>query len=270
MAKAKVLIFSGYGTNCEKETAYSAKIVGSKEVIVAHFSEIVQERVKLTNYNFIIFPGGFLDGDRLGAAQAASVRIKFTKTRSGKSLIEMLKFVIDNGGLILGICNGFQLLVKLGFLPSCKGKYFERHVSLTYNDSAKFEDRWVYLKCNHNSKCVFTTGLDRLFLPIRHGEGKIVALNEEIVESLRRDGHIVMQYTDPNGNITYDYPYNPNGSILSIAGLTDPSGQVFGLMPHPEAFNHFTNHPMWTRREVKEPLGIEIFRNAVKFLEQNT
>ncbi len=270
MAKAKVLIFSGYGTNCERETAYCAKIAGAEEVKIAHFYEIVKEEVKIENYNFVIFPGGFLDGDRLGAAQAASVRFRFTKTKSGRSIVEEIKKLLDRGGVILGICNGFQLLVKIGLLPACMGRYLDRQVSLTYNDSARFEDRWVYLKTNLDSKCIFLKGLDRLFLPVRHGEGKLITLDPNIKNKLKEENHIALYYTDPKGTPTQKYPFNPNGSIFAAAGLTDPTGRILGLMPHPEAYNHLTNHPLWTRNNVKDPLGIEIFKNGIEFLHKNT
>ncbi|MBT8762476.1 phosphoribosylformylglycinamidine synthase subunit PurQ [Desulfohalobiaceae bacterium Ax17] len=266
MSKVKVLVITGYGTNCERESAYAAQKAGAEQVDICFFSDLVAEKLFLSDYNFLIFPGGFLDGDDLGAAQAAALRWKYTKTSSGISLQEELQKFYSSGKLILGICNGFQLLVKLGLLPAIDGNYFQRQVSLSYNDSARFEDRWVALKCNQNSPCVFTKGLDYLYLPVRHGEGKIVAKDEHILKKLEENNLIALQYVHPlSKEPTQEYPYNPNGSPLAIAGLTDPSGHILGLMPHPEAYNHPTNHPSWTRN-VSATLGTELIANGVKYL----
>ncbi|GAB6888357.1 phosphoribosylformylglycinamidine synthase subunit PurQ [Desulfothermus okinawensis JCM 13304] len=267
--KVKVLVLTGYGTNCDRESGYAAQIAGADEVIISHFSEIVQERVKIEDYNFLIFPGGFLDGDHLGAAQAAAIRIRYSKTKSGLSILNQIKKVHEDGGIILGICNGFQLLTKLGLLPASENNYFQRQVSLSYNDSARFEDRWVYLKVNPQCNCVFLKNIDSMYLPIRHGEGKVVPKNDEILKKLERQNLIALQYTDEKGGVTSKYPYNPNGSPLGIAGLTDPTGRILGLMPHPEAYNHPTNHPKWTRTTTSHEItGISIFRNGVEYLKR--
>ena len=171
--------------------------------------------------------------------------------------------------MIIGICNGFQLLVKLGLLPGFGGNYDQRLTSLTYNDSGRFEDRWVKLKINTNSPCVFTKGLETLYLPVRHGEGKFVTKDEEVLERLKQNQQIVCQYVDPKtGTPTQVYPYNPNGSLEAIAGICDETGRIFGLMPHPEAYNHFTNHPRWRRGE-EDLLGLVIFKNAVAYIREN-
>lgn len=285
MKKATVLVITGYGTNCERETAHAAKKAGADQTVIAHFADLIQERILISEFNFLIFPGGFLDGDHLGAAQAAATRLKYLRTKSGRSLLEEIKALHSKGGLILGICNGFQLLVKTGLLPASTDNYFKREVSLSHNDSARFEDRWVHLKCNPHSPCVFTRGLDRLYLPVRHGEGKVIPKNDHFLEKLEAKGLIALQYTDKEGTVTQNYPDNPNGSPLGIAGLTDPSGQILGLMPHPEAFNHPTNHPGWTRlanrpkttlsrnKELSDlykligPLGTTIFERGIIFLK---
>ncbi len=268
--KVKVLVLTGFGINCERESAYAAQAAGADEVVISHFSEIVQEKVKITDFNFIVFPGGFLDGDHLGAAQAASVRIKYKKTVSGKPILEEIKKVHDRGGIILGICNGFQLLTKLGLLPAIDGNYFDRQVSLSYNDSARFEDRWVYLKCNTKSSCVFLKEIDFIYLPVRHGEGKVIPKDDRILKQLIEKSLIAMQYTDPSGEVTDKYPFNPNGSPLGIAGLTDPTGRILGLMPHPEAYNHPTNHPKWTRENIDHKItGLTLFKNGIEFLREN-
>ncbi len=262
------LVITGYGTNCEVECAHAAKESGADNVSVAHFSDLVAGRTALSDFNFIIFPGGFLDGDDLGAAQAAAQRWKYTTPLVGKPLVEQLLAFIEKGGLILGICNGFQLLVKLGLLPALDKAYLERQVSLAHNASARYEDRWCHLKVNQASPCVFTKGLSDLFIPVRHGEGNLVPKDQEVLERLVAENLVVLQYAHPQtGEVTQEYPYNPNGSPLGIAGLCDPTGRIFGLMPHPEAYNHPTNHPCWTRGE-QHTIGLAVFENAVRYLKE--
>ena len=266
MAQVRTLVITGYGTNCEVESAHAARMAGSDVTDIVFFSDIAAGRTRIDAYNFLIFPGGFLDGDDLGAAQAAAVRWKHAATQEGEALLGQLKNFFDAGGLILGICNGFQLLVKLGLLPALGGDYFARQVSLANNDSARFEDRWVTLAANPASPCVFTRGVVRLDLPVRHGEGKLVPMTPAVLDEIVRTGAVALTYADPaSGMATMEYPANPNGSPHAIAGLTDPSGRILGLMPHPEAFNHPTNHPGYTRGE-RPMLGTVLFENAVAHL----
>lgn len=266
MNNVKVLVLAGYGTNCQRETAHAATLAGADEVVVAHFSELVAGDVRLGGFQFLIFPGGFLDGDDLGAAQAAALRWRYAKTVSGTPLVEELQRFFDGGGLILGICNGFQLLVKLGMLPGTGTGTLERQVSLSHNDSARFEDRWVHLRANPKSPCVFTAGLEALYLPVRHGEGKLVPKDDATLQALEDQDLVALRYVDrKTGQPTMTYPANPNGSPGGIAGLTDPSGRILGLMPHPEAYNHLTNHPGWTRGE-KAPLGVTLLANGIAAL----
>ena len=263
--QVNVLVLTGYGTNCERETAYAARTAGADSVSVAHFSDLVQERLFVSDYQLIVFPGGFLDGDHLGAAQAAAVRFTYARTASGACLLDSIKKGLSRGCLLLGICNGFQLLVKLGLLPALNETRGERHLSLSFNDSARFEDRWTRLIVNPDAPCVFTRGLERMYLPVRHGEGKLIPRDGTTLSELRQRDLIVLQYADSSWKATQAYPDNPNGSPLAIAGLTDPSGQILGLMPHPEAFNHPTNHPDWPRNGL-DPLGTELFVNAIEHL----
>lgn len=267
MAKVKTLVITGYGTNCERECAFAANQAGSDQTDIVYFSDLTADKVRLTDYNFLILPGGFLDGDDLGSAQAAALRWRHMRTTSGRSLMEDIQSFLQAGSLVLGICNGFQLLVKLGLLPALGGLYFTRQVSLSHNDSAKYEDRWVTLKVNETSPCVFTKGLDTLYIPVRHGEGKLVPENPETLDQLQQQQLIALQYVDPQTlAVTQEYPANPNGSPLGIAGLTDPSGRILGLMPHPEAYNHPTNHPRWTRGE-SAPLGTALLQGGIDFLK---
>ena len=262
----KTLVITGYGTNCEHECAHAAKAAGADEAVIAHFADLVAGRVRLGDFQFLIFPGGFLDGDDLGAAQAAAQRWQHTVTASGVSLLDELSAFVASGGLVLGICNGFQLMVKLGLLPALDLAYFTRQVSLTHNASARYEDRWCHLKVNQQSPCVFTKGLESLYVPVRHGEGRLVPNSPETLERLVKENLVVVQYAQPEtGEVTMDYPLNPNGSPLGIAGLCDPTGRLFGLMPHPEAFNHPTNHPSWTRGDTPT-LGLVVFENAIRHL----
>lgn len=268
MKKVKVLILWGYGINCESETAYAFKKVGASPEIV-HLSQVFSGEKSLRDYHLLCFPGGFLDGDHLGSAQACSHRFRYLKIQGKYPLWQELISFINQGGLILGICNGFQLLVKMGLLPG--GKYLgERKVTLTYNDSGKFEDRWVLLKVNSQTPCVFLKGLEELYLPVRHGEGKFIPESPSLLEELKSTGQIALQYIHPETKeITMEYPFNPNGSVEAIAGLCDPSGRIFGLMPHPEAFNHFTNHPRWTRLSTPKTEGLLLFENAVSWIKRN-
>jgi phosphoribosylformylglycinamidine synthase len=197
------------------------------------------------------------------------------------NLGDQLLAFISKGNLVLGICNGFQTLVNMGLLPGFALDYTKRQVALTYNDCGNFRDDWIPLKVNPKSPCVFTQGMDRLELPIRHGEGKFVT-DDVALRKLSDDHQVVIQYATPNGDRAGGrFPYNPNGSLNDIAGICDPTGRVFGLMPHPEAYNHWTNHPNWTikKEQIKRKggtlapadvtLGIRIFQNAVQFLQKN-
>lgn len=269
MARVQAIVITGYGTNCEQESAHAVRQAGADEAKIAYFSDLVAGRVQLTDFNYLIFPGGFLDGDDLGAAQAAALRWRYAKTASGHPILDQLQAFFQAGGVILGICNGFQLLVKLGLLPAVGSAYFERQVSLSHNDSARYEDRWITLKADPASPCVFTKGLGVLHAPVRHGEGKITLGRDSLIEDLNAARLIPLRYVDP-GTLepTQEYPYNPNGSPFAIAGLTDPTGRILGLMPHPEAFNHPTNHPDWTRpaHGDRPVLGIELLRGGVEYL----
>lgn len=271
MKAVKALVVTGNGTNCEREMAHACRLAGA-EATIAHTAELFSGRVRLGDYHFLNLPGGFLDGDDLGSAKAGAVRFKYGAVTDGEKhrfLADLLRFVGD-GKLILGVCNGFQLMVKLGILPGLDGRYAEQSASLSHNDSGRFEDRWVHLRVNPESPCVFTRGLEKLYLPVRHGEGKFVPGDHDVLRRVEAEGLVAARYADPAGEPTMDYPWNPNGSVGAIAALCDPSGRLFGLMPHPEAFTHRTNHPRWTREELpEEGQGLALFRNAVEFARQN-
>ena len=253
--KTNAIVVSGFGVNCEYETAYSIKKAGGA-VDIVHLNTLIHAPSLLQTYNFIIFPGGFSYADHLGAAKVFSNKVFY-------KLKESLSSFVNDGKLVLGICNGFQVLAKIGVLPYLN---FEKTFTLTFNDSGKFEDRWVRLKINKNSPCVFTKDLEYLDLPVRHGEGKFIPKNEKVLLDILNNNLYPVQYVDKNGRLT-GYPSNPNGSVQNIAGICNSTGRIFGIMPHPEAYNHYTNHPWWTVHKHKDSTGLQIFKNAVNYLE---
>ncbi len=270
--KVKAIVVTGYGTNCEMEMAHACKLAGADVVDIVHLSDLLDGSKRFSDYHFLNLPGGFLDGDNLGAAQAGAHRLRSAKIKGEeRRLMDELLAFVEKGGLVLGVCNGFQLMVKTGLLPALNGDYQERSVSLTYNDSARFEDRWVHLKANPSSPCVFTKGIEKIELPIRHGEGKFVAIDDETLEKIEKLGLIALQYVHPEtGKPTFEYPYNPNGSAKAIAGICDPTGRLMGLMPHPEGYLHRTNHPRWTRETLpEEGAGLQLFKNAINYIREN-
>jgi phosphoribosylformylglycinamidine synthase subunit PurQ / glutaminase len=262
----RALVLTGNGTNCEREMAEACRLGGADVVDIVHIYKLLGGETRLADYDFLNLPGGFLDGDDLGSAKANATRLRYAATLQGGSLYEQICSFIAAGKLILGICNGFQLLVKLGLIPDLAGAH-EQETTLTFNDSGRFEDRWVHLQVNENSSCVFTRGIKRLYLPVRHGEGKFVVRDEGVLERLQALKLVAVRYADADGRPTMHYPANPNGSIDAIAGICDASGRVFGMMPHAEAFLHRTNHPRWTAEELPdEGQGVALFRNAVDYL----
>jgi len=257
----KVLVLTGYGINCDIETQHAFKLAGASAQRV-HINDLINGKERLADYHILAFPGGFSFGDDIASGKVLANMVKY-------NIGEKIQEFIDTGKLIIGICNGFQAMVKMGLLPGFNGDYATQEVTLTFNDSGRFEDRGVHLKANERSKCVFTGGIERIYLPVRHGEGKFIARNPQVLARLKKGNHIVFQYTDTQGNIA-GYPYNPNGSIDNIAAICDERGRVFGMMPHPEAFQHRTNHPRWTREELpEEGAGVAIFRNAVEYVKEN-
>jgi len=266
--KVKAIILTGNGTNCEMEMAHACKLAGADRYDIVHISQLLFGEKRLSDYNFLNLPGGFLDGDDLGSAKAGANRFLHARIAGANEMLieELLKF-INAGGLILGVCNGFQLMVKLGLLPALSGNFTRQSATLTFNDSGRFEDRWVYLRANAKSPCVFTKELDTVYYPVRHGEGKFVPESNTILEQIERKNLTVFQYCNADGSVMMDYPANPNGSVRAIAGICNESGRLFGLMPHPEAFLHRTNHPRWTREDLpEEGQGLAVFKNAVAFI----
>ena len=280
----KTLILSGFGTNCERETAHACLQAGAPldSVNVAHINEIYFGDLELGDYHFLILIGGFLDGDDLGAARACANRFRYRPLPSGGTFLERLEDFINQGRLVLGICNGFQLLSRLGLLfredshgqpepgEQASGGGGGR-VTLTINANGRFVDRWVRLRVDGASPCVFTRGMEQIELPVRHGEGRMVGEHPGVLSRLVESQLVPLRYCLPDGTPTEEYPENPNGSPYGIASLCNPQGTVMGLMPHPEAFNHYTNHPRWTRRPPggengEDGDGLLFFRNAYEHL----
>ena len=256
--KPKVLILYGYGINCDNETEQGFKMAGAMAEKV-HINELISGEKKLKNYQIFALPGGFSFGDDISAGKVLANKFKY-------NLQEELDNFISQGKLIIGICNGFQAMAKLGILPAFDKNYKKEEVTLTFNDSGRFEDRWVYIKINQKSNCIWTQNIKNLYLPIRHGEGKFISKDRKIRKRLKKQNQIVAQYVDDKG-APADYPFNPNGSENNIAGICDETGRIFGLMPHPEGFLFAQNHPRWTREKIQKGEGIKIFKNAVEFVK---
>ena len=275
MKPVRALVITGYGLNCDYETNHALALAGAESDRI-HINELIagdnsESGIKLDPYHILVVGGGFSWADDHGAGVLLASKLKF-------NLGEQIERFVTHGKLIIGICNGFQALVNFGLLPGFNGHYQERTVAIIHNDSGNFIDAWVNLKVNHQSPCVFTKGIDLIQLPVRHGEGKFYAPEKDI-RHLMEYNLVVMQYADETGKAAEGrWPVNPNGSLKDIAGICDPTGRIFGLMPHPEAFNHWTNHPDWTRMreslrregtrvEDREGIGVRIFRNAVEYIQ---
>jgi phosphoribosylformylglycinamidine synthase I len=277
MKVVKALVLTGYGLNCDYETDFSLKVAGADSERV-HINELIRApkdgaRIRLDDYHILVFGGGFSWADDHGAGVIMATMLRY-------NIGEQVEEFIGNGKLVIGICNGFQALVNFGLLPGIDGDYRSRKVAITYNDSGNFIDTWIKLKVKEDTACVFTRGISTLELPVRHGEGKFFA-EKGVVNELFEHNQIALQYVDTQGNLAQGrWPFNPNGSLHDIAGICDSTGRIFGLMPHPEAYNHYTNHPDWVAKkeqlarvgktiEREEGEGIAIFRNAVQYVREN-
>ena len=256
----RACILTGFGINCDYETAHAFRMAGAEAVRV-HVNDLIQGRDSLDGYQILAFPGGFSFGDDIASG-------KVLATKCAHTLREPLADFIAAGKLIIGICNGFQVLAKMRILPGTSSDGAQ-DATLTSNDSGRFEDRWVDLCVNTQSPCVWTRGIDELYLPVRHGEGKFLPADERVQAALVSNQQIVMQYA-ANGQPTMDYPLNPNGAVDAVAGVCDPSGRILGLMPHPEGHIFPTQHPRWTREAVPEEApGVAVFRNGVQYAEEH-
>lgn len=269
----QALILTGFGINCEEEFAAAYRLAGAEPTIV-HLNQVLHGQVSIHDFDILNFPGGFSFGDDLGSGVVLANKLRYRQTSAaGRTLLDDIKRFIADGKFVLGICNGFQVLVKLGLLPNLGGDVTPE-VTLTHNASGRYEDRWVTLRANPLSNTPFLQGIDTLEVPVRHGEGRLVVPNAMVRQAIEAGGLNCLTYLDANGDGTSAYPFNPNGADLNCAGLTDPTGQVFGLMPHPEAFLSAYNHPDWARRRragwlSEEGEGLRIFRNIVAHVAQS-
>ncbi|MEO6094940.1 MAG: phosphoribosylformylglycinamidine synthase subunit PurQ [Fibrobacteria bacterium] len=273
MGKPRIAIITGYGINSDNELAHCFVLAGGAPTRV-HINDLIARKPALSEFDVIAVPGGFSFGDHIASGRVFANKLKH-------SLAEDLRKAAERKIPMIGICNGFQVLVKLGILPgpvsgpagstagiSAADESFEQNTTLTYNDSGRFEDRWCHLAGDSASKSIWTKGIQRIYLPVRHGEGKFIPRDAETLAALKRNGQISLRYctstgADP-GEGASAYPVNPNGSVDHIAGICSTDGLIFGLMPHPEAHMLATNHPQWQKLGLRgEGEGIRIFRNAV-------
>ncbi len=260
MTEVKAIVLRAAGITCDMETEHALDLAGA-QAQRTHINRIIEDKTLLDKFQIIVFPGGFSYGDDVAAGIILANQIRH-------HLYEPLRKFIDDGKLVLGISNGFQVLVKTGILPGNHMADNHQEVTITYNDSGKFEDRWVYL-APQTDKCVFIEPGLHIYLPVAHAEGKVVTKDNAVLDALKSEGHVAFKYVDENGN-EGAYPINPNGSTDSIAGLTDTTGRILGLMPHPERFVRPTHHPHWSRlKEKPHSVGITIFNNAVKYIQEN-
>lgn len=257
---ARALVLTGFGINCDAETRAALVRAGAAADRV-HLNDLIDAPSRLADYHIFAIPGGFSFGDDVASGKILANRLRYR-------LGDALRGFVNDGKLVIGICNGFQVMVKMGLLPYFGGE-FVQEVTLTHNESGRFENRWVHLKTNPESPCVWLKNIHRLELPVRHGEGRFMVRDDATFKALRDHGLIALRYCLPDGGSARgEFPYNPNGSADDIAGICDPSGRLFGLMPHPEAYVDRTNHPRATREQLpEEGAGLQVFRNAVQYVQ---
>jgi phosphoribosylformylglycinamidine (FGAM) synthase-like amidotransferase family enzyme len=289
MIKPRVIVLRTAGTNCDEETAFAFRLAEA-DVEMVHINELARDEKFIKDYQVLAIPGGFTYGDDIASGKILANEIKY-------KLKDDMKNFINSGKLVIGICNGFQVLVKAGLLPGFSN---DMEATLTFNDSGKFEARWVYLRTETrgqkpdnrlrttddgrrttlyhslrsgtgqaNDKCVWTKGLkEMIYLPVAHGEGKFIPKDKKVLDELIKNDQIVFRYVNSEEKKP-KYPENPNGSVEDIAGICDTTGRILGLMPHPERHVLGTHHPRWTREGLKQfGDGLEIFRNAVRYVRE--
>jgi len=259
MAKPRVLIVRAPGTNCDVETEYAFELAGA-ETQRLHVNQIIDHPRLAERFQILCFPGGFSYGDDIAAGRIAAVQ---WHTRLSDTLAQFR----SEDRLVLGICNGFQIMMRLGI-------FFDEDIdqtpaTLTWNRQARFETRWVHLK-PESDHCVFLRGISEIYLPMAHAEGRFLMRDATTQQKLKGDSQIALRYCDPQGmtgDTELPFPWNPNGAQWNVAGICDPSGRVFGLMPHPERFLFPMNHPQWTRMASlpEHGDGLKLFRNAVTY-----
>lgn len=260
ITKPNVLILKTDGTNCDEETAFAFNLAGSQAKIV-HVNDLRNKKDSLKNYQILALPGGFSYGDDVVSGKILALELTSFFSE------ELKNFIARKNTLTIGICNGFQVLVRTGLLPF--GRLGKMETTLTNNDSGHFECRWINLRIEKDNNCVFLKNLEGSFISyqVAHGEGKFFA-PKNILEKIEKQKLVVFRYVDKNGNPTQNYPDNPNGALNAIAGICDTTGRILGLMPHPERFVRIEQHPNWRRLKIKKPLGLPIFENMIKYVKQ--
>jgi phosphoribosylformylglycinamidine synthase len=258
--KPRILVVRAAGINCEVETAFAFERYGAATETV-HVNRLLSGRTKLDAFDGLAIPGGFSYGDDISAGKVLALELLRFK--------DALLGLVDRGGIVLGICNGFQALVKTGLLPGVHHRIGIQEATLADNDSNKYEDRWVNLVAV-SPRSIFTKPGERLRMSLAHGEGKFVPRDAAMLKAIQDGGHVALRYVNEDGSAAA-YPANPNGSIDGIAGLVDQTGRVFGLMPHPERAMFAVHHPDWTGAASfpadDEGDGARIFKNAVAYLK---
>lgn len=262
--KPKVLILGGVGINSDRELAHAFELAGAEAVRV-HLSDIEARPALVFDYQVLAFPGGFSYGDHIASGKILANTLRY-------ALGEHLPTLVEKRVPMIGICNGFQVLVKLGLLPHLDGK-IRQEVSLIHNDSGRYEDRWVELGVEARAAATspWLAGLKNLRCPVRHGEGKLVCRDDVELQRLEESGTIALRYKK-NGHATSEYPHNPNGSWNAIAGLIDPGGMIFGLMPHPEVATDSLMDgasDLEDRRSGKTSDCLRLFQNIVRYLKSH-
>ncbi len=255
----KAIVLTGFGINCDRETASAFRRAGA-DAALTHLNDVAANPGLLKDFQILAVPGGFSFGDDVASGRILANRLRYT-------LGGPLKEFVEDGKLVIGICNGFQVLVKMGLLPLFDGE-FTQETTLTWNNTSRFENRWVRLVKAADTKCVWLKDVPAIELPIRHGEGKFIPKDDAVLDRLRGNGQVALRYAMPDGAPARgEFPHNPNGAVDDIAGICDPSGRILGLMPHPEAYVDRTNHPRWTRESLpEEGAGLQVFRNAVAYV----
>ena len=257
MPKPKALVLRAAGTNCDRETQYALELAGF-EASRVHVFRLMEDPAALKEYQFLVIPGGFSYGDDVAAG-------KILANQMLHRLSDALNEFVAADRLVLGICNGFQVMLKSGLLPGAhvSAEEANRDATLGWNDSGKFEDRWVHLSCD-SDKCVFVPKGEVISLPVAHGEGKFIPRDDSMLQALRDGDQIALRYVDAAGS-PGGYPVNPNGSVDDIAAVCDSSGRVMGLMPHPERFVDPTHHPRWTQSKPERCDGTILFQSAADY-----
>ncbi len=259
-SKPKVLVLKADGTNRDAEMAYAFKVAGADPEIV-HVNLLRSGKKKMKDYQILALPGGFAYGDDIVSGKILAIELTAFLGN------EMRQFIERKDTAILGVCNGFQVLVRTGLLPF--RRVGEMDVTLTSNDSGHFECRWIKVKVNNKNNSPFLVGLNDeiIWLPVAHGEGKFLT-DEKILKKVEENNLAAFRYVDEKGQPTQKYPDNPNGALNATSGITDTTGRILGMMPHPECFVRIEQHPNWRRCGVNKPQGLPLFENIVRFVKE--